>query len=142
MGIIILTALFFVGILFFDFWYCRKMEIMKYISIGITLALLKTTLLFLILVPKQGTIDQTDYLSALGAKTFIETEQTLSQNDLDMFRLSIREINNYHKQRENIEKRNGRFWDGLFYSQKSLEKYPDISVDTMRIHKDIDRMCK
>lgn len=142
MGIIIVMTLFFIGIMFFDFWYCRKMEIMKYISIGITLAILKTSLLFLLLMPKHGVIDQKDYLSALGAKTFIETEQILTQDDLDMFRLSIREINAYHRQRKDIKDRHERFWDGLFYSEKSLEKYPDISVKSMRIHKDIDSICE
>ncbi len=141
MGIIIVTALFFIGMMFFDFWYCQKMGIMKYISIGITLAIVKATLLFLLLVPKHGVIDQGDYLSALGAKTYIETEQTLTPDDLDMFRLSIREINDYHAQRKHIEERHDRFWDGLFYSKKSLEKYPDINVNNMRIHKDIGGIC-
>lgn len=141
MGIIIITALFFIGVMFFDFWYCRKMGMMKYISIGITLALLKTSLLFLLLIPKHGVIDQKDYLSALGAKTYIETEQILTPDDLDMFRISIREINSYNRQRKDIEERHDRFWDGLFYSEKSLAKYPVIKIDNMRIHKDIDGIC-
>lgn len=135
MGIIILSVLFFTGLMILDTWYCKKSDMMKFIGVSIFLTTIKTSLLFLILMPKYGTITEHDYLSAIGAKTIVETEQVLTQDSYDLMRISIKEINRYNEQRKDIERKHDRFWDGLFYSTKSLEKYPKIKIENMKINK-------
>ena len=139
MGIIILNVLFFIGLMILDIWYCKKSDMMKFIGVSIFLTTIKTSLLFLILIPKYGTITEHDYLSAIGAKTILETEQVLTQDNYDLMRISIKEINRYNEQRKDIERKHDRFWDGLFYSTKSLEKYPEIKIENMKIHKDDEK---
>lgn len=138
MGIIILSVLFFIGVMTLDFFYCKKKDMMKFIGVSIFLTIVKTSLLFLLLIPKYGTITEYDYLSAVGAKTIIETEQVITQNNYNLIRASMREIERYDKQRKDIEMKHDRFWNGVFYDDKSLETYPEIQIENIKIHKNND----